>query len=78
MAAIRKILVCLLCAGLLPAAIPARAGMKISLRCRSLSHRQRRGLRFSKFMLIFQFRACILGLGNEDSRRQQQVCLSQR
>ena len=61
-----------------PAAIPARAGMKISLRCRSLSHRQRRGLRFSKFMLIFQFRACILGLGNENSRRQQQVCLSQR
>ena len=50
----------------------------VSLRCRSLSHRQRRGLRFSKFMLIFQFRACILGLGNENSRRQQQVCLSQR
>ena len=61
-----------------PAAIPARDGMKISLRCRSLSHRQRRGLRFSKFMLIFQFRACILSLGNENSRRQQQVCLSQR
>ena len=36
-----------------PAAIPARAGMKISLRCRTLSHRQRRGCFYSGFRIKY-------------------------
>ncbi len=36
-----------------PAAIPARDGMKISLRCRSLSHRQRRGCFYSGFRIKY-------------------------
>ena len=36
-----------------PAAIPARDGMKISLRCRSLSHRQRRGRFYSGFRIKY-------------------------